>query len=87
MSARHRAPLVFDDGYLSLDELATYSGLSVRQLRKLLHAPSHPLPHFRVGKRVLVKRSEYDAWAQQFHQTGEAPEAALAREILDSMKR
>jgi len=25
-----------------------------------------PLPHYRIGGKVLVKRSEYDAWAQRF---------------------
>jgi excisionase family DNA binding protein len=76
-----------DDGYLSLDQLASYSGLSVGLLRKALRDPSHRLPHYKVGTRVLIKRSEYDAWAERFHQTGETPEERIAQDLLKSMKR
>jgi len=62
-----RQPIAFDDGYLSLDELATYAGLCVRTLRRYLDDPRHPLPHYHIGGRVLVKRSEYDEWAQPYH--------------------
>ena len=57
------------DAYLPLKALAQYSGLSVRTLRSyLVHAVS-PLPYYRVGGRVLVKRSEFDAWTVQFRVT------------------
>jgi hypothetical protein len=51
------------DPFLALKALASYSGLSVRTLRTLLTAPSHPLPHYRIGGKLLVRRGEYDAWA------------------------
>ena len=50
------------DPYLSLRGLADYSGLSVRKLRDLINDPAHPLPCYRVGGKLLVRRSEYDAW-------------------------
>lgn len=87
MSDRPRVPIVFDDAYLSLAELARYSGLSIKALRGHLRAATCPLPHYQVGTRVLVKRSEYDAWVQQFHQTGETPEDLIARDLLESMRR
>lgn len=43
-----RAGLEFEDGYLPLKALATYSGLSVRTLRGYLKHPSRQLPHYRV---------------------------------------
>ena len=52
--------------YLPLRRLSAYAGLSVRRLRDYLHDPVAPLPHFRIGGKVLVKRSEYDAWAARF---------------------
>jgi excisionase family DNA binding protein len=61
-----RPPLTFDDGYLRIRELARYSGISVRVLRDYLHDPINPLPHYRVGHLTLVRRSEYDTWAQAF---------------------
>lgn len=50
------------DPYLSLRQLAAYSSIGIRTLRGLLKAPVRPLPHFRRGRKVLVRRSEFDAW-------------------------
>ena len=55
-----------DDGYLSLRALSVYGGLSVRTLRGYLTHPARPLPHYRVGGKVLVKRSEFDVWIRAF---------------------
>jgi len=55
-----------DDAYLPLKTLVVYSGLSVRTLRGYLTHATHPLPCFRIGGKVLVRRSDYDAWAAQF---------------------
>jgi hypothetical protein len=55
-----------EDAYLPLRALATYSGLSVRTLRNYLTDLARPLPHYRIGGRVLVKRSEFDTWAGRF---------------------
>jgi len=45
--------------------LATYSGLSVRTLRALLVDPVDPLPYFRLPGKILVKKSEFDAWIER----------------------
>jgi excisionase family DNA binding protein len=71
---RDRGPHVtgtarLEDAYLSLIALAEYSGLSVRTLRGYLAHPMHPLPHYRPGGKVLVKRSEFDAWMAAFKST------------------
>ena len=52
--------------YLPLRGLSVYAGISVRRLRDHLHDPVAPLPHFRIGGKVLVRRAEYDAWAARF---------------------
>ena len=54
------------DGYLSLKALGTYSGLSVRTLRGYLTNSATPVPHYRVGGKILVRRSEFDAWIGEF---------------------
>jgi excisionase family DNA binding protein len=54
------------DAYLPLKALAAYSGLSVRTLRDCLTDPGRPLPHFRVGGKILVRRSDFDTWVAQF---------------------
>lgn len=38
----------------------------MRTLRGFLHDPARPLPHYRIGGRVLVRRTEFDAWAARF---------------------
>lgn len=54
------------DGYLSVRSLSAYAGVSVRTIRKLLVRPHRPLPHYRIGGRILVRRSEFDAWTAEF---------------------
>jgi excisionase family DNA binding protein len=55
-----------DDAYFPLVELAKYAGLSVRTLRGYITDRMRPLPHFRVGGKILVRRSDLDSWASQF---------------------
>ena len=54
---------------VSLKELAAYSGLSVRTLRGRLLDPIRPMPHYRIGGKILVRRREFDGWVQQFRVT------------------
>jgi len=49
-------------GYFDLKTLATYSCSSVRWLRDRLVDRTHPLPHYRVGGKLLVKRDEFESW-------------------------
>ena len=58
------------DPFLSLKALAGYSGLSVRKLRDLLDDPARPLSHYRIGGKILVRRSEFDAWMVAYRQQG-----------------
>jgi len=50
------------DPFFSLKGLAGYSSLSRRTLQDLVNDPRDPLPSYRVGQKILVKRSEFDAW-------------------------
>ncbi len=50
------------DPFLSMNGLAAYSSLSRRTLQNLLADPFDPLPSYRVGGKLLVRRSEFDAW-------------------------
>lgn len=71
------------DAYLPLVALADYAGLSVRTLRGYLTHPIHALPSYRIGGRILVRRSEFDAWAQQFRV---APASAIEAIVSDAMR-
>src|SRR2546430_2394501 len=59
------------DPFLSLRALASYSCLSVRKLRELLEDSAHPLPHYRLGGKILVRRSEFDAWMADYRRMGQ----------------
>lgn len=49
-------------GYFDLQALAAYSCCSVRWLRIKLSDSTHPLPHYRIGGKLLVKVEEFDYW-------------------------
>ncbi len=52
------------DPFFSLKGLAGYASLSRRTLQDLINTPKDPLPSYRVGSKILVRRSEFDAWAR-----------------------
>ena len=68
--------------YLALPALAVYAGLSVRTLRTYLAHPAVPLPCYKIGARVLVRRADYDAWALQFRQVPDSRIDALVQDAL-----
>jgi excisionase family DNA binding protein len=70
------------DVYFSLKGLAAYSGLSVRTLRSHLADRSWPLPHYRFGGKICVRRSDFDAWATRFRR-----DAAGVDAIADDLVR
>jgi predicted DNA-binding transcriptional regulator AlpA len=59
-----------DDQYLSIEALVKYSGLSRRTLSRAMRRLRAPLPHFKVGARVLVRRSDFDTWLARTSSTG-----------------
>ncbi len=70
------------DPFLSLKALAAYSGLSVRKLRDHLNDPVHPLPHYRVGGKVVVRRSEFDAWMVRYRRLGRGDVEKVVSDVL-----
>lgn len=73
------------DAYLPLKALSAYAGLGVRTLRGYLAHPSRPLPHYRVGGKVLVRRSEFDTWIGAFRATEQGHVDAIVADVLGSL--
>ena len=71
------------DPFLSLRALASYSCLSVRKLRECLVDSVHPLPHYRLGGKIIVRRSEFDAWMAAYRRVRQAD----VERIVDSVVR
>jgi len=51
-----------DREWLSLRQLTEYASVSERTLRDWLHRATDALPAVRVDGKILVRRSEFDAW-------------------------
>jgi hypothetical protein len=73
------------DPFLSLRALAAYSGLGVRTLRAYLSALTHPLPCYRVGGKILVRRSEFDTWIARHRQVGRGDVDRLVTDVLKGL--
>lgn len=76
------------DPYLSLRALAKYSSCSVSWLRYRLHDPHHPLPCYRLpGGKVLVRRSEFDAWLARYRRRGSPQIDQLVDSVLQDLQQ
>ena len=73
------------DRYLSIRALAEYSGLSVRRLRDYLVDGAAPIPHYRIGGKILVRRSEYDAWTVRFRTLPSSQHTDLLSDIFKGL--
>ena len=83
--------LTMEDGYLSLNALSEYAGLSVKQLRGYINDPASPLPAFQTeggatGRgKLLVRRSEFDRWAER-HLRRRSPQADIDAAVAEALK-
>ena len=75
------------DPFLSLRALASYSCVSVRKLRQHLHDPVRPLPHYRLGGKIVVRRSEFDAWMAAYRRVGQADVEGIVTEVMRDLRR
>ncbi|MBA5861621.1 MAG: hypothetical protein GDA65_02760 [Nitrospira sp. CR1.1] len=73
-------------GYLDLKALAVYSSCSVRWLRDRLADPLAPLPHHRIGGKILIRREDFDVWINQFRTVRPSTElGTLVDDVLDGL--
>lgn len=75
------------DPFLTLKALASYSGIGVRKLREYLASAARPLPYYRVGGKILVRRSEFDAWMASHRKAHGADVAGIVNEVLQDLHR
>jgi excisionase family DNA binding protein len=54
-----------DREWMSLRELTEYASVSERTLRDWLRRSTDALPGVRVNGKVLIRRSEFDAWLER----------------------
>lgn len=50
--------------FLSAEEAAQYTGLSVKYIYKLTHAKQ--IPHYKPSRKLYFKRDDLDAWLMSY---------------------
>ncbi len=74
---------VQNDRYMTLAQTLEYLPLSERNIRERLSE----IPHYRVGKRLLFKKSELDSWMQGYREEAEELDIrALAEQALEKIR-
>lgn len=73
--------------YLGISALSKISGLSVRKLRDCLADPFHPLPHFRVGGKILVRYADFERWIERYRAAGTEDLDRLVKEVVTDLGR
>lgn len=70
------------DPWFSLKGLTGYCSLSRRTIQALINETSDPLPSYRVGGKILVRKSEFDRW--MVRRRNRKPEAAARLAAADA---
>jgi len=70
------------DPLFSLRGLAGYCCLSRRTLQDLVNDTSDPLPSYRVGGKILVRKSDFDRWITR--RRNQKPLAAIRLAAADA---
>lgn len=70
-------------GFLDLQGVAAYTGLSVRVWREILKRPDAPAHYRPTNGKILLRREEVDEWIARFRCTPENLEAEVNRIFND----
>jgi hypothetical protein len=57
----------------------------VRTLRAYLDAPVHPLPHNRIGGKILVRRSEFDTWISTYRRVASVDVDGIVKDVMGGL--
>ena len=75
--------ITLKDQYFDLKGLSTYSAISVGSLRDYLKTG---LSHFKLKGKILVKRSEFDAWLERYRVNRSQDLDNIVDGVMDSLK-
>jgi excisionase family DNA binding protein len=71
------------DQYFDLKGLSTYSALKVPTLREYIKEGK--LPAFKVKGKLLIKRSEFDAWLEKYRVKDRID--SIVNEVMSDLKK
>ena len=72
------------DQYFDLKGLASYSALKVPTLRDYIK--SGDLPCFKVKGKILIRKSEFDGWLEQYRLNRKQQINAIVDDIMSTIK-
>lgn len=52
--------------WLDLRALTAYACVSERTIRTWIHSSENPLPAVQVGKKILIRRGDFDEWLERY---------------------
>jgi len=81
ISAQEILAYIDRDRYLDKKAAASYTSLSTRNLETRLPE----IPHFRVGQKILFRKSELDRWMETYREGGTQNLDQLADEAIASL--
>ena len=70
--------------YLDLRGLSTYASLGIPTLREYLSEGN--LPYYRLRGKILIRRSDFDAWLEQFKVDESDNLDALVEDVVSSLR-
>ena len=68
--------------YFDLKNLSTYSNLAIPTLRDYLKTG---LPHYRLKGKILIRRSDFEDWLEQFRVDSGSELSGMVDDILEQM--
>ena len=73
--------------WLDLRNLRAYAAVSDRTLRQWIRRPCNPLPAVQVGRKLLVKRTDFDSWLKQHGRRRSADDlGGIVNEMVTTLK-
>ena len=75
--------IALEDKYFDLKGLSVYSAVSVGSLRDYVKTG---LPHFKLKGKILIRKSEFDAWLERYRVNRSHDINNIANEVMDSLK-
>ena len=73
-----------NDRYYDLQHLSSeYADLGVSTLRE--HIKGGGLPSYKVGGKILVKKSEFDEWIERFRVDSDKTLNTIVNSVMDSL--
>lgn len=69
--------------YLSAQKISKELGISERKVWDLIHDPDRPIPHFRIGKKIVrVRAADLHKWMDENARVDESRVDRLVDEVM-----